>query len=106
MGRGSQESWCFLLPGKKETKRLKTLVSTNDGFEVARVDLELRGPGDLMGTRQSGESLGGMLLDGDVRMLEKANECMKALRGSPEWALIEEAAAARYGDLLGSIALN
>lgn len=47
---------------------------------VAQKDLEIRGPGDLMGTRQAGEMLQGMLLDGDVRLLEEASRCMKQLR--------------------------
>jgi ATP-dependent DNA helicase RecG len=40
--------------GKDTLKRLETMVSTNDGFEIAEVDLQLRGPGDIMGTQQSG----------------------------------------------------
>lgn len=63
-----------------------------------------------MGTRQSGESLGGMLLDGDVRMLELAHDCMKQLREDASRAEslhhLEEAAAQRYSTLLNSIALN
>ena len=110
VGRGGGESWCFLLCGEKETQRLRVLSQTNDGFVVAQKDLELRGPGDLMGTRQSGEALHGVLLDGDVKLLEEAADCMKRLRADP--ALIEErrqveAIALRdYGDLLSQVALN
>lgn len=58
VGRGDQRSACLLLHGDKLTEmaqaRLKTIRSTEDGFEIAEKDLELRGQGDLLGTRQSG----------------------------------------------------
>jgi ATP-dependent DNA helicase RecG len=75
VGRGGEQSYCILLTddlGRKRraalaadraraqeedavsTKRLETMVRTNDGFEIAEVDLALRGPGELFGTRQSG----------------------------------------------------
>lgn len=58
VGRGADQSFCILMTGKKVSKeaktRLETMCATNDGFEIAEVDLKLRGPGDLMGTQQSG----------------------------------------------------
>ncbi|MFZ4263185.1 ATP-dependent DNA helicase RecG [Sphingobacterium sp. HJSM2_6] len=58
VGRGAEQSFCILMSGQKLSKegrtRLETMVRTNDGFEIAEVDLELRGPGDLSGTQQSG----------------------------------------------------
>ncbi len=58
VGRGAEQSYCILMTGiklsKESTRRMETMVSTNDGFEIAEVDLQLRGPGDLMGTQQSG----------------------------------------------------
>lgn len=58
VGRGAEQSYCILMTGHKLSEdsktRLQTMVSTNDGFEIAEVDLRLRGPGDLMGTQQSG----------------------------------------------------
>ncbi|MDT8414503.1 MAG: ATP-dependent DNA helicase RecG [Flavobacteriaceae bacterium] len=58
VGRGAEQSYCILMSGHKlgtEAKtRLETMVATNDGFEIAEVDLKLRGPGDLMGKQQSG----------------------------------------------------
>jgi ATP-dependent DNA helicase RecG len=58
VGRGADQSYCILMSGYKVSedgrKRLETMVSTNDGFEIAEVDLKLRGPGDLEGTQQSG----------------------------------------------------
>ena len=58
VGRGAEQSYCILMTGHKLSEdsktRLQTMVNTNDGFEIAEVDLRLRGPGDLMGTQQSG----------------------------------------------------
>jgi ATP-dependent DNA helicase RecG len=58
VGRGADQSYCILMSGKKLSgdaqARLQTMVDTNDGFEIAEADLRLRGPGDLMGTQQSG----------------------------------------------------
>ncbi|MGN6436212.1 MAG: ATP-dependent DNA helicase RecG [Agriterribacter sp.] len=58
VGRGSEKSYCILLSGNKLTadarERLKIMCATNDGFVIAEKDLELRGPGDIEGTRQSG----------------------------------------------------
>ncbi|MEP6749572.1 MAG: ATP-dependent DNA helicase RecG [Bacteroidota bacterium] len=58
VGRGADKSFCILLTGMKPTKeareRIKIMCSTNDGFKIAEKDLELRGPGDIEGTRQSG----------------------------------------------------
>lgn len=108
VGRGSAESWCFLLA--EETDRLRILTQTNDGFLVAQKDLELRGPGDLMGTRQSGEMLQGFLLDGDVKLLEEAANCMKKLRSdaafAAERAAVESVALRCYGEKIKQVALN
>ena len=58
VGRGADQSYCILMTGHKLSNdaklRLQTMCKTNDGFEIAEVDLKLRGPGDLMGTQQSG----------------------------------------------------
>ncbi|MBD0832140.1 ATP-dependent DNA helicase RecG [Aestuariibaculum sediminum] len=58
VGRGAEQSYCILMTGHKLSSdsktRLETMVKTSDGFEIAEVDLKLRGPGDLMGTQQSG----------------------------------------------------
>ena len=73
VGRGAQESWCFLMAEPNE--RLKTLVSTNDGFVVAQKDLELRGAGEFFGTRQHGEpQMPALMLTGDVRLLERTRQ--------------------------------
>lgn len=58
VGRGTEQSYCILVSGHKLTQeskeRLSTMVRTNDGFEIANADLKLRGPGNLLGTQQSG----------------------------------------------------
>ena len=58
VGRGSEQSFCVLLTGQKLSndarERLKIMVSTNDGFKIAEKDLEIRGPGEMEGTKQSG----------------------------------------------------
>ncbi|MEJ0031213.1 MAG: ATP-dependent DNA helicase RecG [Bacteroidota bacterium] len=58
VGRGAEQSYCILMTSFKLSNdskiRIETLVRTNDGFEIAETDLKLRGPGDLMGTQQSG----------------------------------------------------
>ncbi len=108
VGRGSVSSWCFLLAAENE--RLRIMTQTNDGFVIAQKDLELRGPGDLLGTRQSGEMMGDFLLDGDVKLLEEASKCMKRLREDAslqeERRQIEEEAMRLYRDKLENMALN
>jgi len=58
VGRGAEKSYCILMTSHKLSNnsktRLETMTNTNDGFEIAEVDLRLRGPGDIMGTQQSG----------------------------------------------------
>ncbi|HIC30750.1 MAG TPA: ATP-dependent DNA helicase RecG, partial [Flavobacteriaceae bacterium] len=58
VGRGAEQSYCILMTGHKLSEnsktRIQTMCQTNDGFEIAEVDLKLRGPGDIMGTQQSG----------------------------------------------------
>lgn len=58
VGRGAEKSFCILLTGPKVSndarERLKIMVATNDGFKIAEKDLEIRGPGDIEGTKQSG----------------------------------------------------
>lgn len=58
VGRGSNKSYCVLITGQKLSnegrRRMETMVQSNDGFKIAEVDLEIRGPGDISGTQQSG----------------------------------------------------
>jgi ATP-dependent DNA helicase RecG len=68
VGRGAEQSYCVLVSSYKLSKeartRVETMVRTTDGFEIAQVDMELRGPGDMMGTQQSGQL---DLMIGDLR---------------------------------------
>lgn len=58
VGRGAEQSYCILMSdfklSRESRKRIETMVETNDGFKISEVDLELRGPGDMSGTQQSG----------------------------------------------------
>ena len=78
VGRGADQSYCILMTSHKlssEAKtRLETMVRTNDGFEIAEVDLRLRGPGDLMGTQQSG------ILNLKIADIVKDNDILKTAR--------------------------
>ncbi|MDO5323636.1 MAG: ATP-dependent DNA helicase RecG [Clostridia bacterium] len=78
VGRGSDEAWCFLMAEPNE--RLKFLASTTDGFKIAQKDMELRGPGDLFGTRQSGSIVCGVgTLAGDTQLLKLVHDEARAL---------------------------
>lgn len=78
VGRGADQSFCVLMMGDKVSnearKRLETMLETNDGFRIAEVDLKLRGPGDLQGTRQSG------LLDLKIADLVRDEKILKYAR--------------------------
>ena len=78
VGRGADQSFCVLMTSHKlssEAKtRLQTMVQTNDGFEIAEVDLRLRGPGDLMGTQQSG------ILNLKIADIVRDNDILKTAR--------------------------
>ena len=108
VGRGGGESWCFLL--SSSGRKLRVLCETNDGFAVAQKDLEIRGPGDLMGTRQSGEALQGFLLDGDTRLLDEAARAVRELMEDPlleeERAAVERAARRFFEEKEIRVALN
>ena len=78
VGRGSDEAWCFLMAEPNE--RLKFLASTTDGFKIAQKDMELRGPGDLFGTRQSGSIVCGVgTLAGDTQLLKLVHDEARSL---------------------------
>jgi ATP-dependent DNA helicase RecG len=94
VGRGAEQSFCILMSGNKLSKegklRLNTMVRTNDGFEIAEVDLELRGPGDISGTQQSGVlELKLANLATDQQLLSEArNSVIDIFKEDPE--MIEE----------------
>ena len=75
VGRGSAKSFCLLIPESDEAvenERLAVMAQTHDGFVLAEKDLEQRGPGEFLGTRQSGFSSLKMAALMDVRLIEKA----------------------------------
>jgi ATP-dependent DNA helicase RecG len=77
VGRGSDKAYCLLIPetpDAAENERLKAMEETNDGFVLAERDLEQRGPGDFLGTRQSGYSELRMAQLTDVHLIEKARK--------------------------------
>ena len=90
VGRGAEQSYCILMTGYKLSvdakKRIQTMVDTADGFEIAEVDLKLRGPGNLMGTQQSGVlELKMASLVKDSHILQEARlETLKILKEDPK----------------------
>lgn len=86
VGRGAEQSYCVLMSGNKLSSegklRLETMVRTNDGFEIAEVDLKLRGPGDIQGTQQSGLlnlKIADLAKDGQIVQLAR-NEAIEILK--------------------------
>ncbi|OGX82605.1 ATP-dependent DNA helicase RecG [Hymenobacter lapidarius] len=88
VGRGADQSYCILMTGFKLSKdartRLETMVRTNNGFEIADIDLKLRGPGDLMGTQQSG------VLDLLIADLAKDGRILSESRAAAQTLLTED----------------
>ena len=88
VGRGSEQAYCILMTSmqlnSKSRERLRTMVRTNDGFEIADVDLQLRGPGDLLGVQQSGA------LDFKIADLAQDGEILQAARTAAQNILQED----------------
>jgi ATP-dependent DNA helicase RecG len=101
VGRGADQSYCILMTGHQlsaDTKtRIETMVRTNDGFEIAEVDLKLRGPGDLMGTQQSGVlnlQIADIVKDKEILQLAR-HHAVKILRDDAPMEKAEHAAMRR-----------
>jgi ATP-dependent DNA helicase RecG len=84
VGRGEHASYCLLIsdsPSEQAQERLKAVEATNDGFALARKDLEMRGPGEFLGTRQSGFSEAVLSMEltriADLRLIEHAREAAR-----------------------------
>lgn len=107
VGRGAAISYCFLMA--EPNQRLRLMTRSNDGFEIAQKDMELRGPGDLFGVRQSGAlSLGPCACMGDTSLLKETHDAARALlkdADSEETRAIIDLAKIAYPDAL-SLALN
>jgi len=104
VGRGSEASYCLLISGSRspETRqRLRTMVETQDGFRIAEVDLELRGPGEFFGTRQHGMPDFRVAHPvRDLRLLEQAREEAQRVveEGLGEHPLLQREIARRFGE--------
>ncbi len=95
VGRGAEQSYCILMTSHKlssESKtRIETMCATNDGFEIAEVDLKLRGPGDIMGKQQSGVlnlQIADLVKDKDILLLAR-HEALKLLKKDTSMTLPE-----------------
>jgi len=108
VGRGSEISWCFFMAEPNE--RLKTLVETNDGFKVAEKDLELRGPGEILGTRQSGAvSPGPGAMLGDSVLLKLTHDIARDYIKNPNSAeaqAVIELARSALDEKLSRVGMN
>jgi ATP-dependent DNA helicase RecG len=89
VGRGAEQSYCILMTSDKLTqegrKRIRTMCETNDGFKISEVDMQLRGPGDLLGTQQSG------VIDFKRLDLTTDGEIIKSAKKSVELLLQKDA---------------
>ena len=112
VGRGAEQSYCILITDYKisaESKvRIETMVRTNNGFEIAETDLKLRGPGDLVGTQQSGLlDLAIADLSKDQAILQQArDEAISILAKDPELNLPENKAIRIQVDSIRKTAVN
>ena len=104
VGRGAEQSFCILMSGEKLSregrKRLETMVMTNNGFEISEIDLELRGPGDLSGTMQSGVldlKLADLVKDQQI-LHEARNTVIEIFQQDPTLSLPENALLKRFVD--------
>ena len=113
VGRGADQSYCLLIPDHEdalENERLQAMAESNDGFVLAERDLEQRGPGEFLGTRQSGyASTLRMASLTDLRLIENARSHaqklfeMDANLEKPEHALLSEALERFWGDGKGDV---
>lgn len=106
VGRGESQSYCILMTGNKLTseskQRINAMVSTHDGFEIANIDLRLRGPGDIQGTQQSG-MLNFKIADlvKDEKLVAYTRElATRTLEEDPDLQLEKNIRIKRYLDLL------
>jgi len=113
VGRGSEQSYCLLIPDHEdavENERLQAMVESNDGFVLAERDLQQRGPGEFLGTRQSGYATGLRMASlTDVSLIEDARSHAQKLFDTdaklekPEHALLSEALERFWGEGAGDV---
>ncbi len=102
VGRGADQSFCILMSGNKLSSdakiRLDTMVRTNDGFEISEIDLQLRGPGNIEGTQQSGVldlKLADLAQDQQI-LIEARKTVLKILEDDPELNNVENITLRQY----------
>jgi len=113
VGRGAEKSYCLLIPtheDKTENERLQAMAESTDGFFLAEKDLQIRGPGEFLGTRQSGYASSlRMASITDVELIEKARMQAQNVFGKdpdlikPEHALLAEALGRFWGEGKGDV---
>jgi ATP-dependent DNA helicase RecG len=113
VGRGDAQSYCLLIPthaDATENERLQAMVESNDGFVLAERDLQQRGPGEFLGTRQAGYASGLQMASlSDVKLIEKARAQAQTLfeqdanLSKPENALLAEAFGRFWGEGKGDV---
>ena len=107
VGRGEYQSYCLLIPDSDsdtDNERLKAMEATNDGFKLAEMDLDQRGPGDFLGTRQSGFAELKAARLTDVKLIELARrEATSLFQRDPDLAQPEHAALAQELDRFWTI---
>ena len=114
VGRGSAQSYCLLMTESRSDtawERLRVLEQSQDGFFIAEMDLRLRGPGQVLGTRQSGLpdfALANLLLDQQV--LEIARQAAATLIATDatlnQWPALKQSLNDRYTKLMGGLILT
>ncbi len=113
VGRGADQSFCLLIPTREdavENERLQAMSQTNNGFELAELDLKTRGPGEFLGTRQAGFGTTlKMASITDIKLIEKARDQAQTLferdpyLAKPEHALVKEAFERFWGAGKGDV---
>jgi ATP-dependent DNA helicase RecG len=108
VGRGAKQSYCFLFThaktGEVTSMRLDVLEKTNDGFKIAEADLEIRGPGEFLGTRQSGGlpfRMAHLVRDREW-LLKARDDASELLKTDPELVLPEHLPLRRYYEREGN----
>ena len=112
VGRGAERSYCVLLADDVNgdgRQRLQAMVDSQDGFHLAQVDLEVRGPGDFLGTRQSGLPELSMASFADVRDLERARRAAERILAEDprlatgKWALLAARVSAFWSTAVADV---